>query len=79
VVKNAQEAEREVVRIAAGVGGVEIRRQSGDDGAITIHLVVPEPRYAEFSSALATVGHWQRDEEPADLPARVTVTVRITR
>ncbi len=77
VVSNRQAADREVAAILARVSGVESGRRT-EGGALVLQVMVPGTAYPEFSNSLAGIGSWQPDSQPADLPPRLLLTIRIT-
>jgi hypothetical protein len=69
-------AERELAALIARVGG-RVAERRGEDAAIVVEAVVPQPRYAEFSEGLGRIGSWQVEAERPDLPAQVRVILRL--
>jgi Putative zinc-finger len=76
-VSDRDAALRGLAQLLARLGAVEDRRVDGDEGPI-IELTIPREAYAEFARELASLGRWQPTREPAALPARIRVLLRIT-
>jgi len=76
-VNDRDAALRALAELVARLGGVEDRRHSGSEGSI-VELTIPREAYAEFARELARLGRWQPTREPAELPARVRIGLRIT-
>ena len=76
-VNDRDAALRTLTELVARLGGVEDRRVSGPERSI-VELTVPREAYAEFARELARLGRWQPTQEPAELPARVRIVLRIT-
>ena len=76
-VNDRDAALRALTELVARLGGVEDRRVSRPEGSI-VELTVPREAYAEFALELARLGRWQPTREPAELPARVRIVLRIT-
>ena len=76
-VNDRDAALRALAELVARLGGVEDRRHSGPEGSI-VELTIPREAYAEFARQLARLGRWQPTREPAELPARVRIGLRIT-
>jgi Putative zinc-finger len=76
-VNDRDAALRALTELVARLGGVEDRRVSGPERSI-VELTVPREAYAEFARELARLGRWQPTQEPAELPARVRIVLRIT-
>lgn len=76
-VNDRDAALRALAELVARLGGVEDRRLSGLEGWI-VELTIPRDAYAEFARQLARLGRWQPTREPAELPARVRIVLRIT-
>lgn len=76
-VRDRQAAERQVGELLLRVGGMEIARRE-EPGVTLLDVVVRNSAYGEFARALALLGSWLPDTQPASLPAEVVVTLRIT-
>ena len=77
-VKDRPAADRELAELVSRVGGAEIGRRT-EAGADTVDLVIPRAAYPAFAQGLARIGSWQMETEPAELPDRVPITLRIAR
>ena len=76
-VKDRQAADRELAELLSRVGGAETARRA-EAGGDTVGLVVPRAAYPAFAQGLARIGSWLPETEPAELPDRVPITLRIT-
>ena len=77
-VKDPSAANRELAELVSRVGGAETARRTGAGGD-TVDLVIPRAAYPAFAEGLARIGSWQMETEPAELPDRVPITLRIAR
>jgi len=75
-VKDRDAAERDLTTLIARLGGSVTQRRR-DDETTVVEAVIPQPRYAEFSASLASIGSWQVEAERPDLPAQVHVILRL--
>jgi len=75
-VKDRSSAEPALVALLAETRGTLVSRRDESDGAV-IEVVVPRASYAHFSEGLGRIGNWQRESEPAALPADVRITLRL--
>lgn len=75
-VKDRDAAERDLTTLIERVGGHVTQRRREDDTTV-VEAVIPQPRYAEFSTGLARIGSWQVEAERPDLPAQVHVILRL--
>jgi len=75
-VKDRQVADRELAELLTRVGGAMTARRA-EAGSAVIDVVVPGAAYTAFAEGLGRIGSWAPDAEPAELPARVPVTIRI--
>jgi hypothetical protein len=69
-------ADRALGDLGARLGVAQAFRREEPDGTI-IEWIVPREVYADFVRGLAGVGRWTADREPATLPARVRLQVRV--
>jgi hypothetical protein len=69
-------ADRALGDLGARLGVTQAFRRDEPDGA-TIEWLVPREIYPEFVRGLAGIGRWTADREPAALPARVRLQVRV--
>jgi hypothetical protein len=76
-VKDRDAAERELAQLIARVGGRETDRRRDADATI-VEALIPQARYAEFSSGLVQIGPWQVEGERGDLPAQIRVILRLS-
>ena len=76
-VKDRQAADRELAELVSRVGGAETARRT-EAGGDTVDLVIPRAAYPAFAQGLARIGSWLPETEPAELPDRVPITLRIT-
>ena len=77
-VKDRPAADRELAELVSRVGGAETGRRT-EAGGDTVDLVIPRAAYPAFAQGLARIGSWQMETEPAELPDRVPITLRIAR
>jgi hypothetical protein len=75
-VKDRSSAESALAALLTETRGTLVSRRDEPGGAV-IELVVPRAGYARFSDGLERIGHWQREGEPATLPADVRITLRL--
>ncbi len=75
-VKDRDAAERDLTTLIARLGGSVTQRRREDETTV-VEAVIPQPRYAEFSASLASIGSWQVEAERPDLPAQVHVILRL--
>jgi hypothetical protein len=78
VVEDRDAAEAALGELAARVGATEVGRWRTGEATI-VELQLSDSAYPEFARALGRLGAWAADHEPAALPARVRVVLRITR
>ena len=76
-VKDRHAADRELAELLSRVGGAETARRAEAAGD-TVSVLVPRAAYPAFSQGLARIGSWLPETEPAELPDRVPITLRIT-
>jgi hypothetical protein len=69
-------ADRALADLGARLGVAQAFRRDEPDGA-TIEWILPREVYLEFVRGLAGIGRWTADREPAALPARVRLQVRV--
>jgi len=69
-------ADRALADLGARLGVTQAFRRDEPDGAI-IEWILPREVYLEFVRGLAGIGRWTADREPAALPARVRLQVRV--
>jgi hypothetical protein len=69
-------ADRALADLGARLGVTQAFRRDEPDGA-TIEWILPREVYAEFVRGLAGIGRWAVEREPATLPARVRLQVRV--
>jgi len=69
-------ADRALADLGGRLGVAQAFRREEPDGAL-IEWMVPREVYAEFVRGLAGIGRWTADREPATLPTRVRVQVRV--
>jgi hypothetical protein len=70
-------AERALATLAARLGAAPITRRA-DGGTVVVEVLVPRGRYAEFVRELGRGGRGGAQREPAELPERVRMRLRIT-
>ena len=78
VVQDREAALGDLSRALARLGGRETSKRIEPDGTLAVEVVVPGARYAELSSALSGIGSWEPEAVPAELPAQVPISLRIT-
>jgi hypothetical protein len=49
-----------------------------DGSTTTVEVRIPRTAFAAFVAGLETLGRWQLDREPTDLPTDVRIAVRLT-
>jgi hypothetical protein len=75
-VGNRAAADRALADLGERLGVAQAFRREEPDGAL-IEWIVPREVYAEFVRGLAGIGRWTAEREPATLPTRVRVQVRV--
>ena len=70
-------ARQALVELAARLGGTAVAAPSDARGDV-VDLVVPAAGYPELVAGLARLGRWAPAREPAELPAQVRVSLRLT-
>jgi hypothetical protein len=75
-VKNRDAAERDLAELIARVGGSVAERRSEAETTV-VEVVIPQPRYAEFTDSIARIGAWRLEAERPDLPAQIRVILRL--
>ena len=73
--RTAQQALSELLR---RVGAIEVRRDVSDE-RMAVELELQREAWRDFVHGLDSIGAWAPDTEPAELPQRVVVIVRIPR
>ena len=75
-VKDRQAANRELAELLSRCrGGGDRSPHRGERD--TVDLVIPRAAYPAFAQGLARIGSWLLGTEPAELPDRVPITLRI--
>ena len=69
-------AERALAELGGRLGVAQAFRREEADGAL-IEWMVPREVYPEFVRGLAGIGRWTADREPATLPPRVRLQIRV--
>ena len=69
-------ADRALADLGGRLGVAQAFRRDETDGAL-IEWIVPREVYPEFVRGLQGIGRWTADREPATLPARVRLQVRL--
>ena len=69
-------AERALAELGGRLGVAQAFRREEADGAL-IEWMVPREVYPEFVRGLAGLGRWTADREPATLPPRVRLQIRV--
>jgi hypothetical protein len=77
-VKDRPAADRELAELVSRLGGAETARRTEARGD-TVDLVIQRAAYPAFIQGLARIGSWRVETEPAELPDRVPITLRIAR
>ena len=76
-VKDRTAAEQALSELLARVKATEVSRRR-DPALTTVEVLVPKEAYAEFTQGLTKIGGWTVEGEPAELPAQVRVTLRLS-
>jgi hypothetical protein len=76
-VSDRQAAHRELAELLRHVGGAETARRADAIGE-AIDVVVPRAAHAAFMQGLSRIGAWVPETEPAALPDRIPITLRLT-
>ena len=69
-------ADRALAELGGRLGVAQAFRREEADGAL-IEWMVPREVYPEFVRGLAGIGRWTADREPATLPPRVRLQIRV--
>ncbi|HEX4994831.1 MAG TPA: hypothetical protein VFX87_07680, partial [Methylomirabilota bacterium] len=69
-------ADRALADLGGRLGVAPAFRREEPDGA-TIEWILPRELYGEFVRGLAGIGRWTAEREPATLPPRVRLQVRV--
>jgi hypothetical protein len=75
-VKDRDAAERDLAELIARVGGSVAERRSEAETTV-VEVLIPQPRYAEFTDHVARIGAWRLEAERPDLPAQIRVILRL--
>jgi putative zinc finger protein len=75
-VKDRAAAERALGEALTRAGGLLVARHE-DAGTTVVEVSVPRTAYPEFTRALADLGVWRPESEPAELPPSIRVTLHL--
>jgi hypothetical protein len=75
-VKDRDAAERDLAELIARVGGSVAERRSEAETTV-VEVLIPQPRYAEFTDHVARIGAWRLEAERPDLPTQIRVILRL--
>jgi hypothetical protein len=76
-VADRAEALRALAELAANVGASEVSRRAEADENI-VELWLPREAYPALVEGLGRIGRWTVEREPAPLPARLRISIRLT-
>lgn len=77
VVADRAEGAEALGALAARLGAVEVSRRLEADEAV-VELALPREIYPALVEGLAGIGRWTVERAPAELPARVRISIRLT-
>jgi hypothetical protein len=77
VVADRAEGAGALVALAARLGAVEVSRRMEADEAV-VDLALPRETYPALVEGLAGIGRWTVERAPAELPAQVRISIRLT-
>jgi hypothetical protein len=75
-VKDRDAAERDLAELIARVGGSVAERRREAETTV-VEVLIPQPRYAEFTDHVARIGAWRLEAERPDLPTQIRVILRL--
>jgi len=77
VVADRAEAAGALADLAARLGASEVSRRA-ETAEIVVELTLPREAYPALIEGLGRIGWWTAENEPAELPARLRISIRLT-